>query len=250
MKGAADRPVRPPRVERLMTENTVHKIAAFDFDGTSIRGNSPVLLVRKLLRDGMLGKRVTAKIASWGVAYKFRLPQNEAWVRGLVFTAFAGRKKADADAYLRDFYDEVIAGQNRFRPQADAAMRALQERGVEVLVVSATFEPIIERAQELHSFDGFIATKMAVDERGLYTTRVDGPCVEGQEKVNCIRAYADARYGAGNWELVEAYGDHHSDAPLLSAATRGFAVCPDNPLEREARRCGWTVLDWSEDVKN
>ena len=237
-------------IEGPMTENTVHKIAAFDFDGTSIRGNSPVLLVRYLLRDKLLGKRVAAKIASWGIAYKLRLPQNEAWVRGLVFTAFEGLPRADVDEYLRTFYDEVIAGQERFRPQADAAMRALRERGVEVLVVSASFEPIIQRAQELHSFDGFIATKMAVDEHGRYTTQVDGPCVEGQEKVNCIRAYADARYGAGNWELVEAYGDHHSDAPLLSAATRGFAVCPDNPLEREARRRGWTVLDWSEDVKN
>ena len=233
-----------------MSGSTLHKIAAFDFDGTSIRGNSPVLLVRYLLRDKLLGKRVTAKIASWGIAYKLRLPQNEAWVRGLVFTAFEGLPQREADEYLRAFYDEVIAGQDRFRPQADAAMRTLREQGVEVLVVSATFEPIIQRAQELHPFDGFIATKMAVDEHGCYTTHVDGPCVEGQEKVNCIRAYADARYGVGNWELVEAYGDHHSDAPLLSAATRGFAVCPDNPLEREARRRGWTVLDWSEDVKN
>ncbi len=238
------------RFERDMTERTVHKIAAFDFDGTSIRGNSPVLLVRHLQRRGMLGKRVLAKILSWAVAYKLRLPQNEAWVRGLVFTAFAGRDKAEVDAYLRNFYDEVIAAQGRFRPQADAAMRALRERGVEVLVVSATFEPIVARAQEIHPFDGFIATKMAVDQGGRYTTRVDGPCVEGIEKVNCIRAYADERYGAGNWELVAAYGDHHSDAPLLSAATEGFAVCPDNPLERRARREGWTILDWSEDVKN
>ena len=149
-----------------MSGSTLHKIAAFDFDGTSIRGNSPVLLVRYLLRDKLLGKRVTAKIASWGIAYKLRLPQNEAWVRGLVFTAFEGLPQREADEYLRAFYDEVIAGQDRFRPQADAAMRTLREQGVEVLVVSATFEPIIQRAQELHPFDGFIATKMAVDEHG------------------------------------------------------------------------------------
>lgn len=233
-----------------MTENVVHKIAAFDFDGTSIRGNSPVLLVRHLQKNGMLGKRVLAKILSWAVAYKLRLPQNEAWVRGLVFTAFAGRDKAEVDMYLRDFYDEVIGGQSRFRPQADAAMRGLRDRGVEVLVVSATFEPIIERAQELHPFDGFIATKMAVDDQGRYTTRVDGPCVEGVEKVKAVRAYADARYGAGNWELVEAYGDHHSDAPLLASASKGFAVTPDNPLARQARRRGWAILDWDGDVKN
>ena len=38
-----------------------HAIAAFDFDGTSIQGNSPVLLVRYLRGDDLLRKRVLAK---------------------------------------------------------------------------------------------------------------------------------------------------------------------------------------------
>ena len=67
-----------------------HAIAAFDFDGTSIQGNSPVLLVRYLHGDDLLRKRVLAKVGAWGAAYKLRLPQSEAWVRGQVFTAFEG----------------------------------------------------------------------------------------------------------------------------------------------------------------
>ena len=233
-----------------MTETSLRKIAAFDFDGTVIRGSSPVLLVRSLFRDKMLSKYVVAKIASWGLAYKFHLPQNEAWVRGLVFTAFEGLPKEEADRYLRRFYDEIIEGENRFRQQAATAMRELRDQGVEVLVVSATFEPIVQRAKELRPFDNFIATKMATDTQGCYTTSVDGSCIEGEEKVKNIRAYADARYGRGKWELIAAYGDHHSDASLLSAAKQGFAVCPDKTLERRARRHGWTILDWSEDAKN
>ncbi len=42
-----------------------HLIAAFDFDGTAIQGNSPVLLVRYLQKRGMLGKRVIGKILAW-----------------------------------------------------------------------------------------------------------------------------------------------------------------------------------------
>ena len=34
------------------------EIAVFDFDGTSISGNSPVILVRYLRRKGLLKKRI------------------------------------------------------------------------------------------------------------------------------------------------------------------------------------------------
>lgn len=232
-----------------MTEDAIHKIAAFDFDGTSIQGNSPVVLVRHLRRRGMLRKRVISKVLAWAAAYKLRLPQSEAWVRGQVFTAFEGMPKAEVDAFLADFYDSEIEKAGRFRPQADAAMSRLRSEGVEVLIVSATFAPIVHRAREFHPFDGYLCTEMLVDGEGRYTRRVDGACIEGEEKVRALRAYADARYGAGKWELVEAYGDHHSDAPMLEAARCAYAVTPDNPLAREARRRGWRVLDWDMSVE-
>ena len=225
--GASARPVR---------------LAVFDFDGTSISGNSPVLLVRHLALSGMLRKSVVARICAWGVAYKFRLPQNESWVRGLVFTAFEGKPKGEVDRFLEGFYDEKIA--SRFRADADRAMRAHHEAGDEVIVVSATFEPIILRAMEHHPFDLQVSTRMRVDGRGCYTREVEGLPVEGAEKLAAVTRFADARWGAGNWELAYAYGDHHSDRTLLSAATHAFAVTPDNPLERTARRAGWEILDW------
>lgn len=92
------------------------RLAVFDFDGTSIAGNSPVLLVSHLLSRKMLKKRVVFRILLWAAAYKLRLPQNEAAVRGLVFTAFEGKPAAEVDAFLAEFYDERIAP--LFRPEA------------------------------------------------------------------------------------------------------------------------------------
>ena len=221
-----------------------HAIAAFDFDGTSIQGNSPVLLVRYLWRDDLLKKRVVAKVGSWGLAYKLHLPQSEEWVRGQVFTAFEGRPKAEVDEYLRVFYDEVIAGQKRFRPKARAAMRALRDAGVEVAIVSATFGPIVRRAQEFEPIDVSLCTEMQVDAAGNYTRQVDGECIEGDAKVRAITQWANAKYGEGNWELSCAFGDHHSDIPMLTAAREGFAICSDSTLGRAAREAGWCELDW------
>lgn len=219
------------------------RVVVFDFDGTSMKGNSPVLLVRQLIFERKINMKVALRIGFWGLAYKMRLPQNEAWVRGEVFKAFEGQKVEDADAYLRNFYDRVIAP--RFRPNVDRLIDAYHQQGMTVLVISASFEPIIKRMMETHRFDGQVSTKMAVAEDGTYTRRVEGLPIEGDAKPQAIKSWCNARFGEGRWEVAFAYGDHHSDVPMLQMAVeQAYAVSPDNALEREAKQRGWTVLDW------
>ena len=205
------------------------QVAAFDFDGTCIQGNSPVMLVRYLVRRRMLSPSVVARILSWAFAYKTRLPQNEAWVRGLVFRAFAGRPVAEVNGFLRDFYDQVI--DRRFRADAEAEMAAHEEAGHAVVCVSATFEPIIAAAMEV----GF---------QGNYTDEVEGEPIEGSEKVVVLRRLCDELFGADGWELAWAYGDHHSDRAMLAAAKSAYAVTPDRPLTRTANAQGYDILEW------
>lgn len=218
------------------------KLAVFDFDGTTITGNSPVLLVRHLAQQRMIRKRVIFRILMWGAAYKLRLPQNESWVRGQVFSAFEGKPKDRVDAFLMDFYDSHIA--QRVREEAVATMRAHRERGEHVVVVSATFEPIVVRAMESIPIDFQVSTRMKVAADGTYTREVEGLPVEGDEKLAAVTRFADERFGKGRWELAHAYGDHHSDRTILSAAAVPHAIDPDRPLLRTAKRLGWDVQDW------
>lgn len=222
------------------------QVAVFDFDGTSIEGSSPTQLVLQLIRDRKLSKRTTMKIVSWAIRYKWRLPQNEAWVRSLVFTAFEGHNKEKVDQYMMRFYDERIAG--RFRPKADEAMRERAEEGCSVIVVSASFEPIVMRAMESHPFSHQISTRMKLANDGTYTRQVEGRPIEGKEKLIALEHWCDGHYGEGRWELAYAYGDHHSDETLLLAAKHPFAVSPNTGMSRIAKRRCWPVLDWSIDV--
>ena len=75
------------------------RLAVFDFDGTSIEGNSPVLLVQHLMERGMLRKRVIFRILLWAAAYKLRLP----------------------DVYKRQVYGR--SGLLRHRPMPRAAIK-------------------------------------------------------------------------------------------------------------------------------
>ena len=75
---------------------------------------------------------------------------------------------------------------------------------------------------------------MERDADGNYTGRVEGTVVQGPEKVAAVTRWADAHIGKGAWTLAYAYGDHHTDAALLSAATKGYAVCPGETLRKLA----------------
>ncbi|MBQ9041181.1 MAG: HAD-IB family hydrolase [Eggerthellaceae bacterium] len=222
------------------------QVAVFDFDGTSIEGSSPSWLVNRLIFSRKITPITSLKIGLWGLAYKWHLPQNEAWVRGQVFTAFEGKPKEEVDRYLRNFYDEWIA--RRFRPKADEAMQQRADEGCEVIVVSATFEPILLRAMESHPFTHQISTRMKVAEDGTYTREVDGRPVEGEEKLIALKHWCDGHYGEDNWELAYAYGDHHSDEPLLAAAKHPFAITPNTGMTKIAKQRNWPILDWSIDV--
>lgn len=218
------------------------EIAVFDFDGTSIEGNSPVILVRHLFRNGLLKKRALTRILLWGAAYKLRLPQNESWVRGVVFSSFEGQGQHEVDAFLERFYDEHI--DHLFRAQADKAIQAHRAAGREVWAVTATFEPIIRQAMKRHGYTREFSTRMAVDEEGRYTCQVEGLPVEGEEKLHVVTRYADEAYGKGNWKITHAYGDHHSDRALMAAAEHPCAVTPDRPLRRHAKSLGWEIAAW------
>ena len=218
------------------------KVVAFDFDGTALDGNSPVILVKYLVKRHMLPPTVVARIVAWAAAYKLRLPQNEAWVRGLVFRAFSGMKVEEVDKFLRDFYDECCDA--RFRQQAEDAMNSWRAVGAKIAFVSATFEPIILQAMTKHPIDLQISTRMKKADDGTYTCEVEGEPVEGEQKMIELRRLCNGLWGPGGWELEAAYGDHHSDRSMLAAANQGFAVCPDRPLSRTAKECGYTVLEW------
>lgn len=218
------------------------RLAVYDFDGTCITGNSPVLLVLHLMRDGLLSFKQGLDIGLWALRYKFRLPQNESSVRRKVFRPFEGKPAADVDEYLRLFYDEIVSG--RWRHGAIESMKARAAEGCYVMVVSASWQAIIDRACESKPFARGFATKMIADRNGCYTRQVDGLPVEGEEKLRVIERFANAEFGVDNWELSYAYGDHHSDAPLLAAAKQAFAVTPDKPLRRYARANNWSILEW------
>lgn len=224
-------------------DRPIQRVAVFDFDGTSIRGQSGALFTEYLLSHRELSPSRTVRLIWWGIRYKLHLPYRQDEARELVLGALSERSAAEVDELMARFHDEVLLP--RYRPQALAEVRRCHERGMVVLLVSATFDAIARRAAETMGMDGYVATRMARGADGNYTGSVDGPVVAGAEKYRAAVTWCNERLGPGAWRLERAYGDHHSDKDLLGQARLAIAVCPGKTLRALARRRGWTILDWS-----
>lgn len=218
------------------------RIAAFDFDGTCISGSSPKKLVNALSRKGKLSLYKLIRIGFWGLAYKFNRPRDDEGVRTRVFSAFAGMSAKRVNEYLCDFYNRHV--DPFFRMDADACMFAHLEAGHAVVVVSASFEPMIASAMIEHPIQFAMASRMKIDDEGRYTAEVDGLPTEGPAKLTVLQQFADGYFGKECWTLEWAYGDHFSDLRMLEAAKVPCAVTPDGKLEEAARDRGWQILDW------
>ena len=217
------------------------KLAVYDFDGTLLAGKSPVILTRTLFFSHALGPLDTLLIALWGLAYKLHIPPNEAWVRRRVFHAFDRKPREEVDRYLEQFYEQKIA--HRLRPELLERIERDRAEGCVIITVSATFEPIVRHMAELGVVDYQIATKMKVDDNGLYRAKVDGVPVEGEEKLAALQRFANEEFGSGKWYIRRAYSDHYSDKPLLFAAEQAVAVHPDHGLRNAAMRNGWEIIE-------
>lgn len=217
-------------------------IAAFDLDGTCINGSSPKRLVNVLAKRRRISPYKLLRVGLWGLAYKLNLPKDAEGVRKRVFSAFAGLPAIKVNRFMCDFYTSKVAP--HFRKDADAEMIAHLEAGHVVILVSASFEPIVAAAMLEHPIQYALASRMHIDGHGNYTDEVEGLPTEGADKIVVLENFANDYFGEGNWELGWSYADHYSDLEMLAAAKNPCPVTPDAKLRRVAKEKGWNILDW------
>lgn len=220
-------------------------VAVFDYDGTCISGQSGLLIARWLLRKKYLSLRSAAGLAWWGFRYKFHLPYREERSRELIFHDLAPLGSEQIHSIMVDFHREVLLP--LYRPAALREIAERNEQGCATVIISATFEDIAKEASLYLGTDGFVATQMECDGFGQYTGNVLGKVITDEAKVEAVRQWADEFIGKDSWNLMYAYGDHHSDVDLLIEAAHPVAVCPGPTLRKTAHKKHWPIVDWKVD---
>ena len=221
--------------------STLKEIVAFDFDGTLISVSSPVRLISRLNSNHIMSKGAVFKSMLWGLWYKMGMELDQAKPRRYVFSSFKTFPVSEADSIMKQVYYEKL--KPRLRPQALATLKEHLAAGRHVIIVSASFEPIIKELCLDLGIEDYICTQMEVAE-GSYTGETLGTPPESKEKLIQFTAWANKKFGIGTWELTHAYGDHFSDVPLIETARHPVVIDPDHRLKGIAKERGWEVHDW------
>ena len=221
---------------------TKARVVAFDIDGTLLRGQSGTLILKYLMTRHLVRIRTIALCSWWGIRYKLHLPYRQNEPRERIFADLSQYTPEGIHTIMKMFHDDVMIP--RYHADGVAQVKRHIEAGDHVALVSATFEEVAVVAREYLGCEACMGTVMERDESGRYTGAVSGETPAGDEKVRRLRTWADEKFGPGGWELVHAYGDHHTYAPMLQMAQTPHAVNPDLMLRRFAHRKNWEILEW------
>lgn len=137
--------------------------------------------------------------------------------------------------------------QPAIRPQAMALVREHQQRGDEVIIVTATNEFVTRPIAEAFGVSELIAVELArgTMEPGAdwITGEIEGTPSFREGKITRVTQWLQER-GLG-WDDVEStfYSDSINDLSLLAHVTHPVATNPDEPLRAVAVSRGWRILD-------
>lgn len=215
-------------------------VAAFDFDGTLITGDT-LLISHRLLKSRF----------SMAMDWLRLVPHAIAWKAGWQSTS------AFKQQYLREIFQATSADQRRLlleqelprslwqrlRPEALSRLRWHQQQGHRVVIVSASPRALLHTVSERLGIE-LIATETTDPLRldPAHPLLLTSPNCKGPEKVRRLESWLEAPL---SMVTLHAYGDSSGDRDMLDASNhphwRSFA---EHPLGFP-QRVGGRSLPWS-----
>jgi phosphatidylglycerophosphatase C len=183
-------------------------VAAFDFDGTLVSGDSLPQFLARLL--GRLGFSRALTRAAPAMLLGYSRQGRDGSKAALLAQALAGYPATRLADEGEDF-GSVLAG--RIRPEMTGLLGWHGRQGHRRVLVSASLAVYLEPFGRLAGFDEVIATRLETGADGLLTGRLDGPNVRAEQKALLLEKVL----GPGPVELW-AYGDSAGDREMLAMA--------------------------------
>ena len=220
------------------------RFAFFDVDGTILRLRSMLTFqefyYRHRVKPAPLGTLNALRCRLWW-SYNILMERDRHVVNREYYESFRKRRQAEVREFARRWYEhEKKSRAELFVSNTVKAIDKHRENGVEIVLVSGSFVEILEPLANELGAHHCLATNLEVKE-GRYTGRILPPQMIGDGKAKAIRAFlADTRAPAMD---CFAYGDHHTDIPMLEAVGKPVAIAGDARLTEHALSRGWEILN-------
>lgn len=211
--------------------------AFFDLDGTLVDGFTAAAHAGHRIRNGQSGIGELLGVFEAAVRYRWgRMEFDRLLVRAAGY--LRGESLASLDELGQDIYLRRVDA--RVYPVMRQVVRAHQDRGHTVVMISSALTIHAEPVAAALSIPHLICNHFTVDEDGRLTGGVVKPVIWGARKADAAALFADTNDVA----LQESYfySDGYEDLPLMEAVGHPRPVNPRRGLAEAAARNGWPVL--------
>jgi HAD superfamily hydrolase (TIGR01490 family) len=227
-------------MEKNRVMNKKKRVAAFfDFDGTLIDAESGRIGFKYLYNIKAIPLSFLLKVLVSDFLYQRNLI-SDTRMAGTMLTFYKKRNLKDFQVGADAFYHEYL------KPHLAPIIRAMlsnhQREGHTLVLISASVRYMLEPVVKDLSFDHLLCTDLETGPDGFLTGNPDGPiCIARHKQVAAITL--SDQIGI-DLEQSHAYGNHHSDIPLLKAVGNPVAVQPTLSLKKYAQEKGWPIVNF------
>lgn len=152
-----------------------------------------------------------------------------------------GRSKTELLKAAAKFAQEEVP--NKLRPGGLRQLRAHQDNGDKVIIISAAVDILVEEIARLLGVDDYLATNMDWDDDQIVKMGFASPNCYGEEKVRRFNAYLENFPQYADWPRI-MYSDSHSDIYIMKICDEAVAVHPSVKLKTLAKEYGYPVANW------
>jgi len=220
--------------------NPDRKIAAFfDFDETLLEVESGRLGIQWLWDRRMVPLGYILKIQAANFFYQRQLLSDERMVR-ILLTFYKKRRFLDFQKGAEDFYRKYL--KPHLAPRILSRVRFHKNEGHLLVLISGSVRYLLEPVIKDLEFDYLLCTDLEVGPDGLMTGKPKGlVCVDHNKKKLTLKLAQNIGLDLAN---SYAYGNHHSDLPLLEIVGHPHVVEPTQILKKVARQRSWPILTY------
>lgn len=209
-----------------------NKVVFFDLDGTLIKGQSQLLLLKYLYKRKIVGITEITKIFFYYFLFKmgYKPAMQYAWQVALRW--INGKNVIEVEALLNDFIELDL--KKHFYLKSLEILNDYKASGKNrIVILSSAADILVRNISKYLGLNDYIATKIVI-QNSNFCNRIDGKIVFGKEKL--IRMLNFLNLTNLSISNTVAYADDASDLPLLRAVKEAYIVNPKRKMMRIGKK--------------
>jgi len=211
--------------------------AFFDFDKTLIDVESGRVGFKYLYEIKEIRLSFLLKVAVSNFFYERDWISDTQMAR-MMLTFYRDRDIRPLTDGAEEFYHAYL--KPHLAPRILKRVQEHQSAGHTLVLVSASLRYMLNPVIKDLGFHYLLCTDLEIAANGLLSGRTDGPICIDQHKRLAVKKLA--RQKGILLDLSHAYGNHHSDIPMLETVGKPAAVEPTALLKKKALENNWPIL--------